>query len=398
MQINQVIIENLKKQFKRKTELPEGKKLLLYLNNMLLITGRVDVMFCNSFVQESLQLLVNSILLYEDGFFDCAFYSLRQASEVIDTMLYLANADCVELKKWEKKERFPMDSKIREQLKNVDMGYEEISILLKDYFEHHRELIKKTHKIIHKQGLDTFYAMRLGNKAHFEQEETLFVETLKYTIGIEIIVFVLLDPISLVMADEELTMKFHHNPLTEAIDTDYFEKYLGLTDIIEKIKSSNFYRDFSEQFELNEEMNMATCSVIRDNAWDIKSLNDIEKQIHLLNSYEKYMFRILKAGIRITNFYYMGGWDWYFTTYKSKYPNNSFSSESLVPYKEKTGNYNQKFGEKYISTISMYDDALMMEHDEQLSESEIERVRQIESEEKKEYVKLQKESKNEYEK
>lgn len=106
MQINQVIIENLKKHFKRKTELPEGKKLLLYLNNMLLITGRVDVMFCNSFVQESLQLLVNSILLYEDGFFDCAFYSLRQASEVIDTMLYLANADCVELKKWEKKKDF----------------------------------------------------------------------------------------------------------------------------------------------------------------------------------------------------------------------------------------------------------------------------------------------------
>lgn len=152
MQMEQAIIDNLKIQLKRKTELPEGKELLLYLNNMLLITGRVDVMFCNSFVQESLQLLVNSILLYEDGFFDCAFYSLRQASEVIDAMLYLANSDDVELKKWRKKERFPMDSKIREQLKKVDVGYGEISIILKGYFEHHRELIRKTHKIIHKQG------------------------------------------------------------------------------------------------------------------------------------------------------------------------------------------------------------------------------------------------------
>lgn len=390
MQMEQAIIENLEKQFKRKIELPEGKELLLYLNNMLLVTGRVDVMFCNSFVQESLQLLVNSILLYEDGFFDCAFYSLRQANEVIDTMLYLANSDGAELKKWRKKERFPMDSKIREQLKKVDVGYEEISILLKAYFEHQRDLIRKSHKIIHKQGLDTFYAMRFGNKVDFEQEETLFVEALKYTIGIEIIVFVLLDPISLVMADEKLTMKFHHNPLTEAIDTNYFEKYLGLTDVIETIKRSNFYRDFSEQFELNEAMNMATCSVIRDNAWDIKSLGDIEKQIHLLNSYEKYMFRILRAGIRITCFYYMGGWDWYFTTYKSEYPNSSYSSEDLAPYKDKVGNYNQKFGEKYISTISMYDDTLMMEHDEQLSEIEIKRIRQIEIEEKKKYERLQK--------
>lgn len=152
MQMEQAIIDNLKIQFKRKTELPEGKELLLSLNNMLLITGRVDVMFCNSFVQESLQLLVNSILLYEDGFFDCASYSLYQASEVIDAMLYLANSDDVELKKWRKKERFPMDSKIREQLKKVDVGYGEISIILKGYFEHHRELIRKTHKIIHKQG------------------------------------------------------------------------------------------------------------------------------------------------------------------------------------------------------------------------------------------------------
>lgn len=31
--------------------------------------------------------------LYEDGCFDCAFYFVRQASEVFDSMLYLSNKD-----------------------------------------------------------------------------------------------------------------------------------------------------------------------------------------------------------------------------------------------------------------------------------------------------------------
>lgn len=47
----------------------------------MLITGRVDIMYCNAFLTEATQLLINSIFLYEDGYFDCAFYSVRQASE-----------------------------------------------------------------------------------------------------------------------------------------------------------------------------------------------------------------------------------------------------------------------------------------------------------------------------
>lgn len=47
---------------------------------------------------------------------------------------------------------------------------------------------------------------------------------------------------------------------------------------------------------------MATYTVIRDGGWDISSLEQIEKQIHLLNVYEQYMFKILKLGIKVTNF------------------------------------------------------------------------------------------------
>jgi hypothetical protein len=39
-------------------------------------------------------------------------------------------------------------------------AYKEIKDLLLEYFEHHGNLIKKSNKIIHKQGFDTFYRVR----------------------------------------------------------------------------------------------------------------------------------------------------------------------------------------------------------------------------------------------
>ena len=282
MDLEEMIIENMKDECKKKCKLPERKELLSYLHNMMLITGRLDIMYCNAFLTEATQLLINSIFLYEDGYFDCAFYSIRQASEVFNSMLYLSNEDSSELEKWNAKERFPMDSKIRNQLEKMVYGYKEIKIILDDYFKHHRELINKSHKIIHKQGFDTFYVARLQENFAYEDDEKFFMEVLKYTIGIGIILFVILEPIALALADDEVSGKLNFDFLTEPIDCNYFERFLGLEDIVDRLLKSNYYKGFAAQFEDRECMNIATYSVIRENAWDISSLDEIEKQIHLL--------------------------------------------------------------------------------------------------------------------
>lgn len=306
MDLEKIIIDEMRNQYKRKCELPEGKELLLYLHSMMLITGRSDIMYCNCFLAEATQLLINSIFLYEEGYFDCAFYSVRQASEVFNAMLYLSE-DKDELKKWTTKERFPMDSKIRKKLEDMVWGYQEIKTILCDYFKHHRELINRCHKIIHKQGFDTFYVTRRQGESSIEEDKKLFVETLKYTIGIGIILFVILEPLSLALADDEVNGKLNFDFMTEPIDCDYFENFLGLKDVVEKLLRTKYYKGFAAQFRDKEQMNMATYTVIRDGAWDISSLEQIEKQIHLLNAYEQYMFKILKLGIKVTNFYYQDG-------------------------------------------------------------------------------------------
>ena len=44
------------------------------------------------------------------------------------------------------------------------------------------------------------------------------------------------------------------------------------------------------------------------------------------------MFKILKLGIKVTNFYYMDGLGWYLTTYKSAYQRNCFGSSEFKKY------------------------------------------------------------------
>ena len=58
-----------------------------------------DLRFANSglitevnpffFINESCQLLANSVNLFKQGYFDCAFYSIREALELTISGLYL---------------------------------------------------------------------------------------------------------------------------------------------------------------------------------------------------------------------------------------------------------------------------------------------------------------------
>lgn len=302
------IIESIENEFENNILLPDYESIMLYLYYIVAYTGQCNIMFCNSFIQEAIQLLKNSLILYKKGFFDCAFYSIRQSSEVMDSMLYLAKSPSEKVYDWKSKNYFPVDSKVRQQLEKISNDYKEIKSLLPDFFRHHEELIIKIHKIIHKQGFDTFYQLRtpINRKiTNYSQEDeiALFLETLKYTIGKLLILIVILDPMCLALADENVNGKINMNLMTEPIDTTFFENILGLSDIVSKIKSSNYYKDFVSYFGEKEEMLPATYSVIRDQFWNIEKLNEIESQFHILSTDEKFMFNILKRGIKASLFY-----------------------------------------------------------------------------------------------
>ena len=60
-------------------------------------SGRMDVWNTgNTFVMEAEQQLINAIELFEQGYFDCAYYSLRSAVDVSTTMVFLADMPDIE--------------------------------------------------------------------------------------------------------------------------------------------------------------------------------------------------------------------------------------------------------------------------------------------------------------
>lgn len=66
----------------------------------------------NTFIMEAEQQLINAIELFEQGYFDCAYYSIRSAVDVSTTMVFLADMPDEErerfLDAWKDTKDFPM--------------------------------------------------------------------------------------------------------------------------------------------------------------------------------------------------------------------------------------------------------------------------------------------------
>lgn len=81
--------EHRKTQNLRPIELKNKEKFYLDLMNIEHSwTGRMDTSAGNTFIMEAVQLIVNSMELFELGYFDCAYYSLRTAVEISTTMVF----------------------------------------------------------------------------------------------------------------------------------------------------------------------------------------------------------------------------------------------------------------------------------------------------------------------
>ncbi|SDM31011.1 hypothetical protein SAMN05428961_11361 [Paenibacillus sp. OK060] len=87
-------------------------------------TDRMDASLVNTFIHESVCLVINSIVLFEKGYIDCAYYSLRQSLETSTTIVYLTELDAEKkrekLNNWRNQSKFPMYSKMLDLLdKNI---------------------------------------------------------------------------------------------------------------------------------------------------------------------------------------------------------------------------------------------------------------------------------------
>lgn len=122
-----------------KENIENKEQLLGVINNIDdSFTGRSDVMSLHVFFMESANMLKNSIKQFELGFFDAAFYSVRSAVEISRVLVRVSIEDVPiesELyQKWINLQRFPFDGNIKQQLKEMNLVYEEIRCSFSDFF------------------------------------------------------------------------------------------------------------------------------------------------------------------------------------------------------------------------------------------------------------------------
>ena len=282
-------------------------------------------------------------------------------------MPYLSNAGKMELSKWDNKGYFPMNSKLIEKLKKIDINYSEVVTVLSDFFKEHEELIKSAQKIIHKQGFDSFYVLRTiykySGKFNKESETQFLIKLLKSCIGKVIILFIVVEPLSLVLADDDLSARFNFDSLTQAVDIEFFRKHLS-GDIIEKIKNTTFFKEFSSYFASQEKMSPATFDVVKNNAFDINLIEEIENQRHLLNLHEQLILEILKAGIKLSHIYPDCNMLGYFTSISSNYHATEWHSIDYAKYLKVEQVFNQPYHNIYRSVIQVFQNNWIFEHNE----------------------------------
>ena len=237
--INQWIIKPLS--LPRANEYLEDLNDLRFSNSGLL--AEVNPFF---FINEACQLLANSVKLFELGYFDCAFYSVRQAIELSLSGLYLfSNPD--KIKGWKNLEKGFELRTIVPELKVGKEEFAEIKELFSDFFERLENEKKLMNKYVHKQGFKSLYYHYNGINAHGKPERIVsltkdFETILHDTITAVALYRLVIDPYPILMLDEDIVNRMP-DLMVESFPRSFVEKYF-FDEFVERYKESKLYKGF----------------------------------------------------------------------------------------------------------------------------------------------------------
>jgi len=362
---------------------PNKTNYLYDIDNILFAdTGRVDAMSSNIFFRESGQLLHNAIFLFEKGFFDCAFYSLRQSVEISITTLFLTS-NKGKAKEWNNLEPGFEKGKMIAFLKNHESDFEDIRIKMKDYFNQIGETIKSIDKYVHKQGYKTFYTIRNSYNAEkkYPKESLIadFEKCLDACIGMVAINRLSIDPIPILLMDEKILRKMRPM-MAESFSETFVLKYLGEKNI-DLYKQTNVYMNYYRYFDKLESQNEAIHDIIHCQYIDTEKPNEILAQVHLLDIGERVACMLFFISKEIYSVFTNDG-EWYFSKTKSKMKDRSVTigQDYYQSFFKSRNNFNEIFDEVYISRCFVDKGRYFFLHNERLSEIEIEQIEIFSSE------------------
>ena len=349
-------------------------------------SGRMDVPLANTFIMESVQLIVNSISLFEMGYFDSAYYYLREAIEISTTIVYLSDMPEDEKKEkmddWKNTRDFPMQGQMLNQLYQHGIVISDMKEKMSFFFDEIKNINKKINKCIHKQGLRFFYVSR-NHPFNGNKNDNIFINNytyyLKKTIGIVAVMRLAIDPYPILLMDEEILLRCFDS-MTEAYKVEFVEKYIT-KETIDSYKNTEMYINHYNGHIENEKKNYPVFDIMKHQVIDTTKKDEILSQTNLLDSADMIATFIALISSKVVKIYTYGGFQMYFTDRKTNRKALSWSGMEFKKFEENPQKYNLNYDESFISVFKYKlddnDETFFVEHNELLSEDDIKIISEL---------------------
>lgn len=327
------------------------------------------------FINEACQLLANSVKLFELGYFDCAFYSVRQAIELSLSGLYLfSNPD--KIKGWKNLERGFELRTIVPELKLGREEFAEIKELFSDFFERVEKEKKLMNKYVHKQGVRSLYFHYNSFNAHGKPKRitalTKDYETILHdTITVVALYRLVIDPYPILLLDEDIVSRMP-DLMAESFSRSFVEKYIS-EEFVDRYKESKLYKGFYDYFISLPVQNEAVYALIHWQMFERKDYDRIKEQHELLSLQDLEAVDLFMSSEKIGTIILDGCIDYHCET-KLKDYSLTVGDAYYAKVFEGKEDFNVSYKENYISRVHLNDNMTYLKHNAVLDEEEKSRI------------------------
>ncbi|MEA4816438.1 MAG: teicoplanin resistance protein VanZ [Lachnospiraceae bacterium] len=335
-------------------------------------SGRMDVWsLSNTFIMEAEQQLINAMELFEKGYFDCAYYSLRSAVDISTTIVFLSDMPEEERVKfteaWKETEGFPMQGQMLSLLSKRGNVFADMKEKMDDFFIDAKELSAELNKYVHKQGLRHFYISR--NHPFNNRPQETFIKNFEYylkrCIGVLAVMRLAIDPFPVLLMDEEILYRCFDS-MTDPYSEDFVDEYIG-QDTINAYKSTEIYQGTYESFITEERKTEAAFNVVKHQYIDTRKMDMLLQQLSLMSKDDVISVLMVHACNKVVKTYCAGVLQMYFTEKKTNRIAMSWSGLDFKNFEEAEDKLNQPYDEAYISAFTFGNESYFAEHNEKLN-------------------------------
>ncbi len=304
----------------------------------------------NMIITEAGQSLANSIRLYELGYFDDAYYSMRSAIELATIMLDVGDNEYEKMVNnmnlFSNKQYRNFRASTLRYLKDNGIEFRDVANKMPNFVNEINNTCIKLNNFVHKTGFDNFYGIGNYYNDNFHKKQLDdFENNLISSIRIVAIMRLVIDPFPLLLADEEI---YYRSPNT--MTYPFNEKLLEVMgeESIAEFKNTDVYKSYEEELMKLEKRNQDVNNVVMADYIDLNNLENIYLQKHLLNGHELKYVDIASCSEKIILIISDNGFSRYST---SSNTHEILCNHTDINLKDSSENFNIKYNSIYVSIL-----------------------------------------------